>query len=318
LNAIDEFKRLSSVSETIAKVLAENYCSLSILAMSSPSEVHEKCQISIRTAQRVVADARTELGIAPITASEMFEELDEHPKITTLSQNLDEILGGGFQTGAITELSGAYSTGKTQIAFQICLTVQLSQDEGGLGGTAYFIDTEGTFSPRRVAEMSNFIQDMLPKKPLENVLISRAFNTDHQIRLVRDADKIISKRNVRVLVVDSVATHFRSEYSTKVALPQRQQALMRHAEDLQRYADSYELVVITTNQVLANPDAFVTGSAIEPALGYAWGHRPKHRMFLRKSRGSARIAQVFDSPELPQRECVFYVTPAGIRDIDQI
>ncbi len=282
--------------------------------MSSPSEVHEKCQISLRTATRIVTDARTELGITPITASEMYEEAEEQPKITTLSQNLDGILGGGVQCGAITELSGAYSTGKTQIAFQLCLTVQLAEDRGGLGGTAYFIDTEGTFSPRRVAEMANHIQDMLPRNSLENILISRAFNTDHQIKLVRDADKIISKRNVRVLVVDSVATHFRSEYSSKGALPQRQQALMRHAEDLQRYADSYELAVITTNQVLANPDAYVAGSSVEPALGYAWGHRPKHRMFLRKSRGSARIAQVFDSPELPQRECVFFVTPAGIRD----
>lgn len=286
--------------------------------MSSPSEIHEKCQISLQTAKRVVADARAELGITPITASEMFDELEEHPKITSLSQNLDEILGGGFEPGAITELSGAYSTGKTQIAFQLCLTVQLPVDDGGLGGTAYFLDSEGTFSPRRVAEMANFIQDLLPNKPLENILVSRVYNTDHQIKLVRDADKIISKRNIRVLVVDSVATHFRSEYTSKTSLPKRQQALMRHAEDLQRYAASYELAVVTTNQVLANPDAFVAGSSVEPALGYAWGHRPKHRMFLRKSRGSARIAQVFDSPELPQRECVFYVTPAGIRDQEVI
>ena len=59
---------------------------------------------------------------------------------------------------------------------------------------------------------------------------------------------------------------------------------------------------------------FLYGSSEEPALGFAWAHRPQQRVFLRKSRGSARIARLFDSSRMPEREALFYVTEAGIAD----
>ncbi len=310
----DDFSSLNISKETTAR-LQEQYPTIMALATTPPEEVVRRCEISSTSAARAVNQARKLIGMAePITAAELFERKLAKPRITTSSQQLDEILGGGITVGAITEFSGAFATGKTQLAFQLCINVQQPQEMGGLDGKALFIDTENTFAPSRVAEMSySFTDD--PKAFLQNIYVSRAYNADHQIQIVEKADKIIQKNNVRLVIVDSMASHFRAEFPGKDNLPRRQQMLMAHAETLQRLTESYELAVYTTNQILSNPDSIFTGtSSLEPALGFAWGHRPTHRILLRKSRGTTRIARIFDSPELAEREAVFHITPQGIRD----
>ncbi|NHJ02811.1 MAG: DNA repair and recombination protein RadA [Candidatus Heimdallarchaeota archaeon] len=300
-------------SEDIKERLQEEFPTLISLAASPPDEIVRRCEINRSTAERLVNQARKLLGKAePITAAELLEQRLAKPRITTSSQQLDEILGGGVAVGAITEFSGAFSTGKTQLAFQLCINVQRSFDEGGLEGTALFIDTENTFSPARVAEMSySFTSE--PKEILKKIFVSRAYNADHQVQIVQKSDKLIRSNDVKLIVVDSMASHFRAEFPGKDNLPRRQQMLMAHAEVLQRLAEAYDLAVMTTNQILSNPDSLLSNN-IEPALGFAWGHRPTHRILLRKSRGTTRIARIFDSPELAEREAVFHITAQGIRD----
>ncbi|KAI8854465.1 hypothetical protein BC829DRAFT_192371 [Chytridium lagenaria] len=52
--------------------------------------------------------------------------------LSCLDLSLDEFLGGGFRVGAITELFGEDATGKTQLALQLCFSVQLPFQQGGL------------------------------------------------------------------------------------------------------------------------------------------------------------------------------------------
>lgn len=273
------------------------------------------CEINRSSADRILKKARKLAGVGnPVTAAELLEKRMASPRITTSSQQLDEVLGGGISVGALTEFSGAFATGKTQLAFQLCINVQHPVEEGGLDAKVLFLDTENTFAPARIAEMCYpFTSE--PRDFLENIYVSRAFNADHQIQIVRKADKLIEANNIRLIIVDSMASHFRAEFPGTDNLPRRQQLLMAHAETLQRLAESYDLAVMTTNQILSNPDNLFSGTGnVEPALGFAWGHRPTHRILLRKSRGTARIARVFDSPELAEREAVFHITAQGIRD----
>jgi DNA repair protein RadA len=310
----EDFSALN-MSEEITKRLQQQFPTLIALAATPPEEVIKRCEISKSSAIRAINQARKLIGAAePITAAALLKKTLTKPRITTSSQQLDEVLGGGIAVGAITEFSGAFATGKTQLAFQLCINVQRAEEKGGLGGKALFIDTENTFSPIRVVEMCYpFTKD--PKTFLENIFVSRAFNAEHQMEIAEKSDKIIRKNSIRLIIVDSMASHFRAEFPGKDNLPRRQQMLMNHAETLQRLAESYDLAVMTTNQILSNPDSIFTGTGnIEPALGFAWGHRPTHRILLRKSRGTARIARVFDSPELPEREAVFHIITQGIRD----
>ncbi len=50
-------------------------------------------------------------------------------KITSGAKSVDEILGGGLETGCITEVSGEYRSGKTQLAHTLCVTAQLGVDQ---------------------------------------------------------------------------------------------------------------------------------------------------------------------------------------------
>lgn len=52
---------------------------------------------------------------------------------------LDDLLRGGLPVGGVTELSGESGAGKTQLALQLCLSVQFPAQHGGLGA--------GKFSP---------------------------------------------------------------------------------------------------------------------------------------------------------------------------
>ncbi len=314
MNRTNDFTQLNVAKELRAR-LQEEFPSMMALAATSPAEIMKRCEVSKSSAERAVNQARKIIGMnQPTTAASLLKKELDKPRITTSSQSLDDILGGGISVGSITEFSGAFATGKTQISFQLCLNVQLSIEEGGLEGKALFLDTENTFAPARVAEMAYSYTDD-PRKYLQNIYVSRAYNSDHQIQLIDKADNIIEQNNIRLIIIDSMASHFRAEFPGKENLPRRQQTLMAHAEALQRLAESYKLAVITTNQILSNPDNLFSGANnLEPALGFAWGHRPTHRILLRKSRGTARIARIFDSPELAEREAVYHITPQGIRD----
>ncbi|MHA2364766.1 MAG: DNA repair and recombination protein RadA [Candidatus Hodarchaeales archaeon] len=302
------------LSSGIKKKITQHYASLETLSKASPKEVSETVEISIRVARNAVTRARTLLGDAPVTALELLAEFRQKRFLTTGSQSFDEILGGGIATGSITELAGEFSSGKTQLAFQLCINAQLPTENGGLDGKVYFLDTEGTFSVKRVLEIAVAnTAGLEPKGFLKNIFVARAFNVDHQIQLINDADNLLKKENVRLLVIDSIASHFRTNFQGKDQLATRQQKLMSHAERLQRYADSYDLAIVTTNQVLASFDGYLAKrGASEPALGYAWGHRPQTRIFLRKQKGTVRTARIIDSPELPEREATFYITAQGI------
>ena len=317
-NEPDDLESLRLPAGIKAKI-SEVYSTVSSVAHASAQELVERAGIPLRTAKTAISSARRLMNLGPITALDMLEIYKNKRKLTTGSQKFDEILGGGISTGAITEIIGEYASGKTQLAFQLCINVQLPYELGGLEGNAYFIDTEGTFSAKRIFEIAHnkkqLFQDIPdPETILENIHVGRAYNAEHQIGLIKEAEKIISQNKVRLLIIDSVAAHFRAEYIGKDSLAPRAQALMSHAALLTRLADTYDLVILVTNQVMASIDKFVGATATEPALGFAWGHRPQTRIFLRKQRGTARIARIIDSPELPELETVFFITERGVED----
>ncbi|MHA1330317.1 MAG: hypothetical protein ACTSR2_04485, partial [Candidatus Hodarchaeales archaeon] len=129
MNNKKDFSALK-LSEDITKRLEEQFPTLISLATTPPDEVTRRCEIGRRTAETAINKARKIIGIAePITAAELLERRLEKPRLTTSSQQLDEILGGGISVGALTEFSGAFSTGKTQLAFQLCINVQRNEEE---------------------------------------------------------------------------------------------------------------------------------------------------------------------------------------------
>ena len=88
------------------------------------------------------------------TASTYFEKRQSLIQLTTGSASLDQLLGGGVETGSITEIFGEFRTGKTQLCHTLCVTCQLPIAKGGGEGMAMYVDTEGTFRPERLVPIA--------------------------------------------------------------------------------------------------------------------------------------------------------------------
>jgi DNA repair protein RadA len=200
----------------------------------------------------------------------------------------------------------------SQLGHQLAVSVTRPAEDGGLDGDTVWIDTENTFRPERITHLSEAL-DLDPETILKRIHVARAFNSHHQMLLVDKAQEITKDYSVRLIVVDSLTAHFRSEYIGRGTLAERQQMLNKHIHDLMRFGDVYNAVVYVTNQVHAKPDAFF-GDPTRPIGGHIVGHSATFRIYLRKSKGGKRIARLIDSPSLPEAEAVFTVSEEGIRD----
>ena len=313
LNKTYTLKDLPGVGDATLKKLREaGITSIRSLAMIPKKTLMDDAGIGEKTAEKIIKLAQDIEKMGFKSANEIWEKRKGLKKLTTGSQNLDELLAGGIETGAVTEVFGEYRTGKTQLAHQLCVNVQLKEEEGGLEGSALYIDSEGTFRPERIIQMAE-AKDLDHNKVLKNITIGRAYNSDHQILLIKDASKIIEEKNIKVIIVDSLISHFRAEYIGRGTLASRQQILNSHIHDLLRLTETYELAVICTNQVSSRPDVFY-GNPIIHTGGHIVAHGATIRIYLRKGKGEQRVAKVVDAPHLPEEDAVFSITEDGITD----
>jgi len=309
-----EITDLPGVGPAIGKRLAESgYKNVEAIAVASPNELAAAGAIGETTATKIIKAAREMLEIGFETADIFLERRKIAGRISTGSKALDELFGGGLEPQAITEMYGSFRSGKTQMAHQLAVMIQRAPEDGGLNATAIYVDTEGTFRPERLVDMAE-AYGMDTAKVLKNVVWARAYNSDHQILLCDQAMEMAPEKNAKLLVVDSVMSHFRAEYTGRGTLAARQQKLNKHLHHLQRGAEINNLAVYITNQVMSRPDAFF-GDPTAPVGGHVLAHVPQTRCYLRKSKGERRICRLVDSPNLPEGEAVFTVVKDGIRDV---
>ncbi len=310
----DAIENLPGVGPATAEKLIEaGFTDLMSIAVSSPQSLAEMADIGVNTAVKIIAAARKQADIGNFeTGTEVMEKRKLIGMVQTGSEALDELMGGGFETQAITELFGEFGSGKTQIGHQMAVNVTKPVEDGGLGATSIFIDTENTFRPERIIQMSE-AQGLDSEEVLNKIRVARAFNSHHQMLLAEKAQEIAKENNVRCLIVDSLTAHFRAEYVGRGALADRQQKLNKHMHDLLRFSDLNNAMVIVTNQVMSKPDAFF-GDPTRPIGGHIVGHAATFRIYLRKSKGQKRIARLIDSPNLPEGEAVFSIVEDGVID----
>jgi DNA repair protein RAD51 len=234
--------------------------------------------------------------------------------LTTGSVELDKLLEGGIETGSITELFGEFRTGKTQLCHTLCVTCQMPLTEGGAEGKAIYIDTEGTFRPKRLQEIAERF-GLDPNVALENVAYARAHNSEHQMELLKSAAAIMSQDRYALIVVDSATALYRTDYSGRGELSERQMHMAQFLRQLTRLAEEFGVAVLITNQVVANPDGMsFAKDSTKPIGGNIIAHASTTRLRLRKGRGENRICTVFDSPTLPEADAQFAIGPQGVCD----
>jgi len=299
-------------SATAQKLIEAGYSSLEAIAVATPQELSDITGLPIPTANKIIKAARELLGFRFKTALELKKERMNIKKITTGSKNLDELLGGGIETKNITEFYGEFGSGKTQLCHQLSVNVQLPEDKGGLEAKAVYIDSEGTFRWERIEAMARGV-GLDPDKVMENIYWIRAVNSHHQMAIVEELFDLVKRENIKLVVIDSLTSHFRAEFPGRENLAMRQQLLNKHLHQLMRLAEIFDIAVVITNQVMARPDVFY-GDPTQAVGGHVLYHAPGIRVQLKKSRGNKRIARVVDAPHIPEGETIFVITEWGIRD----
>ncbi|MFQ5975018.1 MAG: DNA repair and recombination protein RadA [Candidatus Hydrothermarchaeales archaeon] len=308
-----ELEELSGVGETTAgKLIDAGFREIASIAAARPADLKDAAGIGEVAASRIIIAAKESLDIRFLTGKELQEKRALVGRITTGSSILDDLLGGGVETQAITELFGEFGSGKTQIAHQLSVNVQLPKDQGGLEKKVIYIDTENTFRPERIVQMSENL-GVDPDEILENISIAKAYNSDDQILWAEKAGDICQDGDIGLLVVDSLTSQFRADYTGRGSLAERQQKLNRHMHTVQKIAFVNNLAVVVTNQVMSKPDVFF-GDPTVAIGGHIVGHTATFRIYLRKSKGGKRVGRLIDSPNLPEGEAIFKIVTEGVMD----
>ena len=320
------------------------------LVVHGPVEISEITGMDRDQADKVVTAAREYLiehGIMEKTFQTGREKLQERKtmidgnRITTGCDALNDLLGGGFEPQAVTEFYGVYGSGKTQICHTAAIMAQLPRDKGGLEGEVIWIDTEGTFRPERIRDivverelvpLQERTKKSDPKIPvnekdvnefLDRIMVASATNASHQeliVDKIREMLKVHKKEEegqktaprVVLIIVDSLTTHYRVEYTGRGLLQPKQASLNKHIHKLLKTAAIYNIAVVFTNQVIASPEGF--GNPIKPVGGNVLAHASTYRVWLRKGAKVKRIAKMDDSPMHEQKEVVVETTLAGCVD----
>ena len=320
--AVEEHKKYEFIEDipgvgpaTAEKLREMGFHTVESLATATIKELTQ-AGVGEKQAAKVVSEARDSLALSFIRADELIKMRQNVKRLTTISKQLDELLGGGLETQTITEFYGEYGVGKSILCHQLAVNVQLPEEKGGLNGSALYIDTENTFRPEWIVRMAKPL-GLDPVETAKKIIYSEAFNSDHQILLLEKADSIIQENNVKLIIVDSLTAHFRSEYLGREMLAERQQKLNSHLHRLVRLSRAFNACAVVTNQVMSKPDAFFA-MAVEPVGGHIVSHTSHTRLFLRRTAsGPVRICRLVSSPYLPEGERIFKVTEEGIKDITE-
>ncbi|CAM9395321.1 unnamed protein product, partial [Choristocarpus tenellus] len=236
--------------------------------------------------------------------------------VHTGSTQMDALLGGGVETGSITEFFGEFRSGKTQLMHTLCVTSQLSRDMGGAEGRVVYMDTEGNFRPERIEAIAERF-GLDSNETLENIIITRVFNHEQQIERAKSiAALCLTDGPIRIIIVDSVIALFRTDFSGRGDLSERQQKLGKHLSCLLQMAADLNVAVVLVNQCMSDPGGMSIFPVVKPVGGHVLAHASTTRVHLKKARDNERVAKIFDSPSMPEAECSFKITAGGIADCD--
>ncbi len=316
-----ELTSISGVGDlTLQKLKDAGISSVKALAIAPLSKLMYDTPLGEKTSKKIIKEAQNMLNLGFKSGWTILMERKYLRKLTSGNQILDDILGGGFEPGTLTEVFGKFETGKTQLAHQLSVNIQLTYEEGGLEGNSLYIDADGSFRPERIVQMTK-ARSLNPEEVLNNITVGRAYNADFQISLINKAGPIIKKKNVKFLVVDTLTNHFQNEYPERVLSSkgyrlntEGQYLLNSHIHDLLRLTVIFpELVVVVTNQIKERPDMFY-GNPIEHIGGYVVAHNSIIRIYLRSGNHGKKIATVVEAPHLPIDEAFFSITGGGIGD----
>lgn len=316
INVIDKLQAQGINVSDIQKLKAGGFCTVLSIIQATKKELCNLKGLSEAKVEKIVEAAqKIESATTFVTGNEFMLKRANILRVTTGCQAFDTILQGGVESMAITELFGEARTGKTQLCHTLCVTAQLPVDMNGGNGKVCYIDSEGTFRPEKISKIAERF-GLSGEAVLDNIMYARAYTSEHQYELLKVAAARMIEDRFSLLILDSIMSLFRVDFSGRGELSERQQMLGKLMSRLQKMSEQFNIAVVITNHVMSDPAAGLTfvPNPSKPIGGHVLGHASTHRLSVRKGKGDQRVVKVYDSPSMAEAECVFSISDTGIVD----
>jgi DNA repair protein RadA len=309
---------------TAEKLIEIGKTTVEQVAVMRPEELASELNITRKAAKDITNDAKDK-ALSTAMISRTFGQQKAHiadvvQRIPTGSSAIDNILGGGFRTEAITLMKGEYSSGKTQLCNQAAINCLKY-----LKRKVIWIEMESaTFAPDRLEGMAKAVG--LKIDPDDDFIIMPSTGSgtpSTQFLAYERAIQIMEekKMNVGLFVVDSFNSSFREYFAGREQLPDRSKETARHIGYLDKLASKYNMAVLLTAQVMDIPDQggqlgerVKTGHAQKAYGGNVLNHWSTFIISLDQMSTTDWEAVLADSPNMPKAKAKFRIVEAGVRD----
>ena len=212
-------------------------------------------------------------------------------------KKIDDLLGGGFEVGTVTQLFGESGSGKTNICLQ--LAVEMVKK----GKKVVYIDSEG-FSPERFDQIAGDGVGKIAK----DVIIYEPLSFEQQYSAIKDVEKVMD--NVGMIILDSAVSFYRFELEEERSIALKRE-LANQIACLLQLARKYDVAVVITNQIYMDVDS----GELRPVGGNMVEHLSKIIVQLEKQGSGKRRAILRKHRSRPEGiSCEFALTQEGVRD----
>ncbi|KAG6586077.1 DNA repair protein XRCC3-like protein, partial [Cucurbita argyrosperma subsp. sororia] len=271
-----------------------------------------------------------------MTPENLLHLLQTTQKCTFGCPIIDRSVGGGVACNSLTEIVSESGCGKTQLCLQLCHCAQLPLSLGGLKAASLYIHTEFPFPFRRLQQLSQAFSSSYPQisNPSDHIFVEPVHSAQQLFDIMPKIESFLANRDsplpTRLIVIDSIAALFRSDFdNTPSDLKRRSALFFKISGKLKLLAKRYSLAVVLTNQSLCS-----SGRRVCPALGIAWANCVNSRLFLSRNeevvgegdgvvnggelaqRRTRRWLHVVFAPHLPKSSCEYVINRQGVVGVE--
>lgn len=313
----------------ITALHSKNIRTVEELVLSDPEELAQKCSVSYKVLVAIRRVLLAQHTAFPVSGADLYDELLSSTSIlSTGIDSVDKLLDSGLYTGEITELAGGPGTGKTQMCFNVAVTIALA-----LKQNVVYVDTNGDLCASRLLQMlqGKSMDTVNQMDALQRIEVFRAFDVFSLLsclqnlrgsQLHKHSDKGGSYKAVIVDSVSAVLSHMLGGKQNE-----GMSLMMQVATELKMLAKDFNVAVLVTNHVTRDGN-----NQLKAGLGQSWSHVPRTRVLLQRveqpgassslrtatltksSRQPCHLTVEFDLSEEPQQD--FKPPLAGKRKLD--
>ena len=244
-------------------------------------------------------------------------------RISTGSRNLDNIIGGGFESNSITELIGEKNANITD--FIHILTVNAKKQNPN--NKIIFFDLENNFNKEKIISLAKEM-NINRKNCLGNIILINEVETfDDLMSKLNEISENNQCSECSLLIIDSLITIFQKLFKETLIHKSQINNELGNKYDiesklgkiltiLKRISILYNMAIIITRIINDDENMNAQNDLIksDPNIEIILNYECKTRLKFKKLKNDKIKCIVLNSPMISEQDCKFIITEKGIID----